>query len=63
MKTSYDKLTKNFTKCPGHLTKMSDMTIYGKKHLQYLLLQDQKVDDLGIRYVALGVLGLRSLFK
>ena len=60
MKTSYDKLTKIFTKCPGHLTKMSDMPIYGKKHLQYLLLQDQKADDLGIRYVAFGVLGLPS---
>ena len=62
MKTSYDIITKIFTKCPGHLTKMADMPIYGKK-INYLLLQDQKTDDLGIRYVALGVLALPHLFK
>ena len=36
---------------------------YMVKTLLNLLLQNQKVDDLGTWYVALGVLGLPSLFK
>ena len=30
MKTSYDKLAKNYTNCSGYMTKMADMPIYDK---------------------------------
>ena len=48
---------------PGHMTKMAAMPIYGKTPLKNLLLQNQEADDLGTKYVALGMLGLPSLFK
>ena len=47
---------------PGHMTKMAAMPIYGKNPLD-LLLRNQKAEDLGAWYVALGVLGLPSLIK
>ena len=47
----------------GHMTKMDAMPMYGKNPLKNLLLQIQKTDYLGTWYVALGVLGLSSLFK
>ena len=48
---------------PGHMTKMAATPIYGKKTFKNLLLQNQKADDLGTWYVALGMRGLPSLFK
>ena len=44
------------------MTKMAATPIYGKNSLKNLLLQNQEADDLGTWYVALGVLGLPSLF-
>ena len=38
---------------PGHMTKMAATNF----------LKNQKADDLGTWYVALGLLGLPSLFK
>ena len=46
----------------GHMTKMAATPIYGKNLLN-LLLQNQKADDLGTWYVALGMWCLPSLFK
>ena len=63
METPYDAGTKVCSNGPGHMTKMAAMSIYGKKPFKNLLLQNQKADDLGTWYVALGVLGLPSLFK
>ena len=62
--TPYDKLAKIYAKCFGHMTKMATTPIYGKKKtLKNLLLQNQKADELGTWYVALGLWGLPSLFK
>ena len=41
---------------------MATTFIYGKI-LENSLLQNQKADDLGTRYVAFGVLGLLSFFQ
>ena len=46
----------------GHMTKMAATPIYGK-YPKNLLFQNQKADDLGTWYVALGLWGLPSLFK
>ena len=62
MKTPYDKLAKIYAKYFGHMTKMAATPIFGKNPLKNLL-QNQKADDLGTWYVALGMLGLPSLFK
>ena len=53
MKTPYDKLAKIYTKYFGHMTKMAAMPIY-EKHFKNLLIQNQKVDDLGTWCEALG---------
>ena len=45
-----------------HMTKMTTMSIYGKK-LKTLLLWNKKADDLGYWYEALGVRVLPNLFK
>ena len=42
---------------------MAATPIYGKNLLKIIFLQNQEADDLGTWYVALGVLGLPSLFK
>ena len=31
MKTPYDKIAKFYTNCCGHMTKIADIPIYGKK--------------------------------
>ena len=62
METPHDAGTKVCSNGPGHMTKMATMPIYGKNPLKSSL-QNQKADDLGTWYVALGVLGLPSLFK
>ena len=46
MKTPYNKLAKIYANYFGHVTKMADMPIYGKKPFKNLLLQNQKADDL-----------------
>ena len=58
MKTPYNKLAKIYANCFGHMTKMADMSIYGK-----LPFQNQKADDLGTWYVTFGMWDLPSLFK
>ena len=63
MKTPYNKITKIYTNCFGHLTKMADMPIYGKNLFKNLLFQNKKADDLGTWYVTFWMLGLPSLFK
>ena len=62
VKTTYDKLAKSYTKYFGHMTKMATTPIYGKKSFKSLLLMNQKANDLGTWYVALGMWGLPSLF-
>ena len=62
MENPSDAGTKVCSNCPGHMTKKAAMPIYGKNALKNLL-QNQKADDLGTWYVALGLWGLPSLFK
>ena len=56
MKTPYDKLTKIYTKCLSHMTKMTATPIYGKIPLKSFS-PETKASDLGTWYVALGVWG------
>ena len=58
METTWDSI---FSNGPGHITKMLATPIYGKTFQN--LLHNQKADDLGTWYVALGMWGLPSLFK
>ena len=62
MKTPYYKLGKIHANCFGHMTKVADVPISGKKPFKNLL-QNQKADDLGTWYVTFGMWGLPSLFK
>ena len=55
VKTPYDKLAKIYAKYFGHMIKMAATPIYYKKTFKNLLLQNQKADDLGTWYVALGM--------
>ena len=55
MKTPFDRLAKIFTNCTGHMSKMATTPIFGKKTLKYLLLWNQKANDFGTWYVALGM--------
>ena len=61
MKSPYNKLAKIYANWFGHMTKMADMPIYGKKPFKNVLLQNQKADDLGTWYVTFGMWGLPSL--
>ena len=63
MKTPYDKIAKIYTNCSGHITKMADMSIYGKKSFKNLFRENQKTHDLETWYVALGMWGLLNLSK
>ena len=51
MKTSYDRLAKIYS---GHMTKMVAMSIKGFKPFKYLLLLNQKANDIGTWYVVFG---------
>ena len=51
-----------YAKYFGHMTKMAATPIYGKKPFKNIL-QNQKADDLGTWYVALGMWSLPSLYK
>ena len=47
-----------------HMIQMMATSIYGKNPSRILIiLQNQKDDDLGTWYVALGLWGIPSLFK
>ena len=63
MKTPYDKFAKMYTNCCGHMTKVTDILIYGKKPFKNLHLQNHTADDLGTWYVIFEMCGLPSLFK
>ena len=63
MKTPYDRLTKIYIKCASHMTKMATTPIYGKTPFKCLLLWNQKANDLGTWYVALGMWALPDLYK
>ena len=54
MKTPYDKFTKIYTNCYGHIIKMADIPKYCKKNIKNLL-HDQKADDIGTWFVTLGM--------
>ena len=56
VKTPYDKLAKIYAKYFGHMTKMANTPIYGKKHLKIFFSRTTRpMDDLGTWYVALGM--------
>ena len=46
MKAPYNKLAKINTNCSGHMTRVADMTIYGRNPLKNLLQNHMKADDL-----------------
>ena len=48
---------------PDYMTKIAAMPINGKTHLKNLLLQNQKDDELGTWYVALGGVGPTKIFQ
>ena len=54
METPYHMGTKVCSNGPGNMTKMAATPINGKKNFKNLL-QNQKADDLGTWYVALGM--------
>ena len=57
MTTPDDWLAKMDKNCFGHMTKIATMLIYSKNS------GSQMAGDLETWYVALGLLGLQSLFK
>ena len=63
MKTPQDKLAKIYTNCSGHMTKMANTPIYGKNPLKNLFLLNQKADDLGTSYIALGMHFYEEILK
>ena len=48
MKTPYAKLAKIYTKYFGHMTKMTDMPIYGKNPLKIFLYRTRRPVTLGL---------------
>ena len=63
MKTPYDRLSKMYTNCTGHMTKMATMPIYGKNPLNILFSITKLANALGTWYVALGMCALPDLHK
>ena len=47
MKTPYNKLVKIYANCLGHMTKMADMSIYGKKPLK-IFSRTRRLMTLGL---------------
>ena len=47
MKSPYDRLTKIYTNCAGHMTKMATMPIYGKNPLNILFSGTKRPMALG----------------
>ena len=52
MESLWDGGMKICSNCPGHMTKMAAMPIYGKNLKKNLLLQNQKANELETWYVA-----------
>ena len=48
MKTPYNKLVKIYANCLGHMTKMADMSIYGKKPLKIFFSRTRRLMTLGL---------------
>ena len=63
MEPQWDGGTKVCSRGLGHMTKMATMSIYGKKPLKNLLLQNQRATDLVAWYVALGTQAHHSFFN
>ena len=59
---SWERGTKDYINCPGNMTNMAAMPIYGK-NLKILLLQNQKSYDLETWLVSLGTQTPQSLYK
>ena len=62
MEPLWDGGTKDCSNGPGHMTKIATMPIYGKT-FKYLLLKNQKVNDLETWYAASSARVLPNLFK
>ena len=62
METPYNKLSKIYTNCLRHMTKITAMPINGKT-LKTHILQNQKTGALGNWYGELRLAGLPSFFK
>ena len=62
MEPPWDGGTKVCSTCPGHMTKMATMLIYGK-NLKKSSSLDQKADDFKTWYTASGARVLPNLFK
>ena len=60
MKTPYGRLAKIYTKCTGHMAKMSAMPIYGKNPL---ISSSPEPKGQWPWYVALGMWALTDLHK
>ena len=54
MKTPCDNLAKIFTNCFGHLTKMADIPIYGKKLLKIFFSRTRRLMTLGLGMLHFG---------
>ena len=63
MELLWDGGTNVYSNGPGHMIKMADMPIYGKKNLKNILLENQKADDIETWNAASGARVLPSLFK
>ena len=60
---SLERGDKIYINCPGHMTKMAAMPIYGKNFLKNLLLRNHKSYDLETWHVASVTLAKQSLYK
>ena len=58
-----DRGTKVSSNSPGHMTKMADMPIFGKKKLENILLRNQTAYDLETWNVVSGARISPNLFK
>ena len=54
MKTPYNKLKKIYANCFGHMTKMADMLIYGKKPLKIFSSRIRRLMTLRLGMYHLG---------
>ena len=59
----WEGVTKVYINVPGHMTKMAAMPIYGKRHFENLLFQNQKSYDLETWHVSSETQALQSLYK
>ena len=54
MKTPYNKLAKIYANCYGHMTKMADMSIYGKNPLKIFFSRTKRLITLGLGMILRG---------